>query len=116
MDTQLRRCRGEAKLFRGNLPAVRPEPNTELVRALVRAYRWNQMLFWHEVPSIRALARQESISDRYVRFLLPLAYLAPDIIEAILDGEAPLDLTIQRLITDLPLDWAEQRRQLGFPK
>jgi hypothetical protein len=49
--------------------------------------------------------------------VLPLAALAPDITAAIIEGRQPADLTAKRLrdLPDLPLDWAEQRRMLGFP-
>jgi site-specific DNA recombinase len=50
--------------------------------------------------------------------LIRLTYLAPDIIEAIFDGRHPVTLSARRLITttkDLPMDWAAQRRWLGFP-
>ena len=54
------------------------------------------------------------MNDRYVSQVLPLAFLAPDIVAMILDGRQPPDLTAERLIkhTRLPLDWAEQRRLL----
>ena len=42
------------------------------------------------------------------------AFLAPDIVEAILDGRQPADLTVQKLLRSLPLAWAEQRQRLGF--
>lgn len=47
---------------------------------------------------------------------LPLAFLAPDIITAILDGNHPVDLTAKHLkrLADLPMDWNEQRELLGF--
>ncbi len=47
---------------------------------------------------------------------LPLAFLAPDIIEAILGGRQPIELTAARMmrIRDLPLSWAEQRQRLGL--
>jgi hypothetical protein len=47
---------------------------------------------------------------------LPLGLLAPDIVEAILDGRQPVELTVTRLkrVRDLPISWAEQRRILGF--
>ena len=48
--------------------------------------------------------------------LLRLNYLAPDIVAAILDGEQPSSLTRKMLLYgELPLDWALQRRMLGFP-
>ncbi len=48
--------------------------------------------------------------------ILPLGLLAPDIIEAILAGRQPIELTAKRLkrIRDLPVSWAEQRQLLGF--
>ena len=48
---------------------------------------------------------------------LPLAFLAPDIVTAILEGRQPIELTAARMIRirDLPLSWAEQRQVLGFP-
>lgn len=47
---------------------------------------------------------------------VPLALLAPDITEAILDGRQPLDLSLERLLSlmPLPLSWVEQRSVLGF--
>jgi hypothetical protein len=52
----------------------------------------------------------------YVARLIPLAFLAPDIVEKILSGAQPVDLTTDELTKriDLPLDWAEQRGALGF--
>ena len=54
------------------------------------------------------------MNDRYVSQVLPLAFLAPDIVAMILDGRHPPDLTAERLIkhTKLPVDWAQQRRLL----
>jgi len=43
-----------------------------------------------------------------------VAWLAPDIVEAILDGHQPKQLTVKRLLAKLPMDWAEQRKALGF--
>ncbi len=47
---------------------------------------------------------------------LPLAFLAPDIVEAILERPQPIELTAARItrIRDLPLSWAEQRQRLGL--
>jgi site-specific DNA recombinase len=63
------------------------------------------------------LARGEKLHRFYLTQLLRLAYLAPDITAAILDGRQPARLTATRLIghPSLPLSWAEQRKTLGFP-
>jgi hypothetical protein len=51
-----------------------------------------------------------------VGHLIPLAFLAPDIVAGILAGTQPVDLTTESLTKriDLPLDWTEQRMLLGF--
>jgi len=68
------------------------------------------------VKSIRDIAHREGLSDRYVSNLLSLAFLAPDIVEAIVAGQQPADLTTDALTKriNLPADWSEQRHMLGF--
>ena len=66
------------------------------------------------VPDIETIARRESISERAARLTLLLAFVAPDIVEAAVDGILPRGFGISRL-TDLPLSWAEQRQRLGLP-
>jgi hypothetical protein len=58
----------------------------------------------------------EGIDSSYISRLLPLAFLAPDIVEAIARGTQPPDLTAKKLIRDidLPLAWRAQRQILGF--
>jgi site-specific DNA recombinase len=60
------------------------------------------------------LANQEKLAERHLRFLAPLAYLSPRIIQAIAEGRAPADLTVTRLVRNLPLTWAKQEQQLGI--
>ena len=62
-----------------------------LIKAVARARRWSNQLLSRQVPSIRAIARQERIAPRYVRDLLPLVFLSPRIVEAILEGRQPPD-------------------------
>jgi hypothetical protein len=66
--------------------------------------------------SFAEIASAEGVTRRYVARLIPLAFLAPDIVEKILSGDQPVDLTTDELTKriDLPLDWAEQRGALGF--
>ena len=111
---RLRRCRGEAKLITGHdRDTDTSPPRTSLLKALARAHDWNQRLIRGEAPSIRQLADEAGVTEGYVRRLLPLAGLAPDITETILDGSAPSTLKLDTLMHELPLDWAEQRRKLS---
>jgi site-specific DNA recombinase len=64
--------------------------------------------------NIGTIAKRENLAERHVRFLAPLAYLSPRIIEAIAEGRAPADLTVTRLARNLPTVWADQEEQLGL--
>ncbi len=112
---QLRRRGVEAKLVIGNAPAA-AAPDGTLIAAIVDAHRWLGQLASGDVGSIDQIAVRDKVDPSDVGRLLPLAFLAPDLVEAILAGTQPVDLTAQRLkrVGALPLDWAGQRRLLGF--
>jgi site-specific DNA recombinase len=83
----------------------------------VKAHRWFSDLKTGTVGSVHEVARRYGADPGDVSRILPLAFLAPDIAEAILDGRQPAELTSARLkrMSDLPLEWQRQRRRLGFP-
>jgi site-specific DNA recombinase len=60
------------------------------------------------------IAKGEGVHRSYVGQVLPLAFLAPDIVEAIICGQQPTELKVEQLLTSLPLDWCGQRQILGF--
>ena len=84
------RRRGGRKLIMtpegATAPARKPSRDETLVKALVRAHRWRRRIESGRAKSITDLAEQERVTDAYVCRLLPLTCLAPDIVEAILDG------------------------------
>jgi hypothetical protein len=71
------------------MPAPKPRPDETLVKALVRAHRWRRRIETGQAKSITDLAEQEGVAVAYICRLLPLTCLAPDIVEAILDGRQP---------------------------
>jgi hypothetical protein len=75
-----------------------PAADPILLKEIARAHRCFQALLAGDVPNLAALAAREGVSDRYISLLLPLAFLAPDIIEAITLGRQPPDLTAHKLI------------------
>ena len=79
-----------------------------LGKALARAFRWRRMLEDGWYASIRELAAAEKINSSYVSRMLRLTLLAPDIVEAILDGRQPQGMTLPVLIKPFPLEWAHQ--------
>jgi hypothetical protein len=93
-----------------------PNPDPALIRAVARGHRWYDDLNSQRYHSMYALAQANGVSDRYIARHLPLAFLAPDIVSAILEGRQPIVLTAEALLKtiDLPLTWAEQRSVLGF--
>jgi hypothetical protein len=92
-----------------------PKPDRALIRLVVRAHRFHELLVKHKGGKFGDLAKREKLHRSYFSELLRLAYLAPDITTAILDGHQPPGLTATQLIerSDLPMSWREQRRTLG---
>ena len=116
VDAKRKRCGGEVHLVIP--PGSEPMPGqtrSSLVKAVVRAHNWYSKVLKGDALDQRSLARQAGLTERYVGKVFACAFLAPDIVESILDGRQPRDLTFQRLTRDVPLSWVEQRRQFGFP-
>jgi hypothetical protein len=83
-----------------------------MVKAVARAHRWRQMLESGEYTSITDLAAAERINQSYACRVLRLTLLDPGIIEAILDGQQPTSLQLDRLMHPLPGEWERQRQEL----
>jgi DNA invertase Pin-like site-specific DNA recombinase len=92
-----------------------PHPRLPLIKAIARAHGWYERVVQGEALDMRSLARQAGLTERYVGKVFACAFLAPDIIESILDGRQPDDLNFEKLCQRVPLSWAEQRAQFGFP-
>lgn len=83
-----------------------------ILRALGRAYRWKRLLETGEFTSISHLAAAEKINHSYVRRLLRLPLLSPEITEMILDSRLPRNVQLEDLLRPLGTQWAEQLDQL----
>src|ERR671919_2121507 len=94
-------------------PARKLSRDETLVKALVRAHRWRRRIEGGQAKSIRDLAEQEGVTDAYICRLLPLTCLAPDIVEAVLDGRQPRGLRLAEMLGNGPLVWEEQRMSWG---
>lgn len=80
-----------------------------LVKALARAFRWKRMLGSGDFNTVGELAEREGIAPSYLARVLRLTLLAPDIVEAILDGRQGSEATLAKLPDAFPADWAEQK-------
>jgi hypothetical protein len=67
---------------------------SSLLKALTRGRQWHEWIVAGEVSGQRAIAQKLGLNERYVGRVLECAFLAPDIVEAILDGRQPPDLTL----------------------
>ncbi len=87
-----------------------------LLRSIAKAQVWFKELCRDSGATVKAIAAREKIMASEVSRQLPLAFLSPKIVSAILQGRQPIDLTTKRIqrTANLPLDWNEQAQILGF--
>ncbi len=86
-----------------------------LIKALVRAHKWEKALASNTEKSLGTIAKTEDLELKYVTRIYRLNFLSPEIKEAILDGKQPQSLTLSRLMPgSIPLCWKEQARFYGF--
>ena len=97
------------------VPTSKPQPDGTLVKALARAWRWQKLMDAGIYTSITEISETVGINKSYVRRVLRLALLAPDIVEAILAGGTDQALLLESPERPLPAGWEEQRAQIGRP-
>ena len=100
----------ETRIIAGEIISA---PDQVLQRTLAQAHVWAREL--RAGTSLIDIARKTGRSTPYLRTRLPLAFLAPRVQAAILDGRQPVDLCVARIIReDLSMDWGEQARMFGL--
>ncbi|OGI00332.1 MAG: hypothetical protein A2Y25_01745 [Candidatus Melainabacteria bacterium GWF2_37_15] len=89
--------------------------NPFLIKIIAKSYYWNKLIEEGKAESSRDIQRLEGHNNNnYVKEILRLKFLAPEIVESILNGTQPKDLTTDRLRKIRTLDWQEQKRILNF--
>src|SRR5512133_4015856 len=91
---------------------AKPRPDETLMRALARAHRWKRMLEEGRYRSAGEVAEAEGVTRSYVNRLLRLTLLAPEIVEAILEGRQPKAMQLGKLTDAIPSEWENQRKAL----
>ena len=91
-----------------------PSTNASLALTIARAHRWRELLEQGRYRSIRSLAGELGVDNSYVARLLRLSLLAPDIVEAILDGREPSGLSLEKLYR-APMEWERQWQEVSSP-
>ncbi len=106
----------EARLVLNQSPTTRADP--AIAKALGRAHAWFDLLVNGKAHTMQGLGREQGLAQSYVSRHIKLAFLAPDVIEALLDGVQPVDLTAETLVNrmDVPIRWQQQRELIeGSP-
>jgi site-specific DNA recombinase len=88
------------------------ETRNTLLQAITRSRSWMDSIFAGKTKSFDEIAAAENLAERHVRFLIPLAFLSPRIIEAIANGTTRGDVTVSGLARALPHKWSDQERML----
>jgi site-specific DNA recombinase len=116
VTVRLGRCGLEVKLvIKGEeIKEEASRPSQALIKAIARGRNWYEQLISREKITLADLAVESRVNDRYASRILRSAFLAPDIVEAILEGRQPVGLTLDKMLDELPLDWAKQRSLLRF--
>ncbi len=116
LPVQMERRSVDKRILIGDALDREDGPDLALVGLLAQAHRWHRMLGKAEAGSIREIANLENVEESEISRVIALSSLAPDIVEAVLDGRHPPTLTAYglRRISRLPLEWSAQRRLLGF--
>ncbi len=87
----------------------KPRIDSTLIKALARAFRWKKMLESGQFTTITELAKHENLALTYMTRVLRLSLLAPDIVEMILAGRQPPEMTLATLLEPFPVAWAGQK-------
>jgi len=93
----------------------KPQVDNTLVKAVVRAHRWRNMLESNLFSSVRELAKAEKINESYLCRVLRLTLLSPAITEAILNGFQPDGLELAQLLKSIPAEWDQQQALFSSP-
>ena len=115
IPVRFRKRNGRQMIFAAGGDGVENKSKSDdnaLVVALARAWQWQEELESGEYSTVEELASANKIDVSYVRRMLRLNSLAPDIVEAILQNNAPDHISLRTLYRGIAPSWAEQRRQL----
>jgi hypothetical protein len=110
---RLKRCGGEMRMILSAQSTNAGKPVPSLLKAVSRAHDWVRRIESGEFKDQRAIATATGLDERYVSHILPSAFLAPEIVETIVEGMQSPDLTLNELLKDISLDWKLQASRMS---
>ena len=93
---------------------IRAETRAKLVASIARGRRWLDEIAAGAVTDVEQIAAREQCSVRKVNMTISLAFLAPGLVKAAIEGRLPRSIGVARLC-DAPAEWSRQYRMLGLP-
>ena len=111
-----RLCGRTMRLISTSAEPARRVADPKLLALLSRSQDWFTRLATGQAASLEAIAKAEQVTSSWIARVIHLAFLAPDITQAIVDGRQPPELTAERLmrLVPVPMAWDAQRAHLGF--
>jgi site-specific DNA recombinase len=97
-----------------NARPIRSENRALLVASIARGRRWLDELIADPAATTESIAKREGCTTRKINMTISLAFLAPDLVKAAIDGRLPQGMGVARL-ADLSAEWSRQRQMLGLP-
>jgi site-specific DNA recombinase len=116
IEMKLKRCGGEMRLIIPGwaITDQRRRPLPSLIKAVSRASDWVRRMEGGEFKDQRDLAKATKHDPRYINSILRVAFLAPEIVEAIIDGRQPPNLTLGSLTGVLSMNWQQQKKLISL--
>lgn len=113
-DAKLQRCGGEVRfLLPPDSDQGKRHSVPSLIRAVARAHEWVGRILRGDSTNQRSIAEETGLDERYVSRIIPLAFLSPDLTEAILEGTHSPPISLESFDGKFPVDWTEQRPYVG---
>ena len=94
---------------------IRSENRALLVTSIARGRRWLAELLINTNATVEAIAAHEDCSARKINMTMSLAFLAPDLVKAAVEGRLPHGMGVTRLC-ELPAEWSRQYEMLGIAR
>ncbi len=88
--------------------------NKNLIKAIVRSFYWHELLLSGKVKNTKDIQKLENLKDNsYIKQVLNLRFLSPKIVENIIQGTQPKDLTVSKLFNIKTYNWKEQEKYIN---
>lgn len=104
-----------ASVSRNQVRPIKPERRLAIVKSIALGRAWLDELRSGTATAISQIAERNKCTVRHVQMTLSMAFIAPDLVQAAIEGRLPRGISVASL-RDAPAEWSQQRRRLGLAK